>query len=66
LYKFLIKCNDLRSPHVARRFAKKTFGPTWKLVQTRVRPPPKRKAYEDYLFQDDEEDQAAANSSDED
>ena len=46
-------------------FAKKTFGPTWKLVQTRVRPPPKRKVYEDYLFQDDEE-QAAVNSSDED
>ena len=36
-------------------FAKKTFGPTWKLAQTRVRPEPKRKQYEEYLFQDDEE-----------
>jgi hypothetical protein len=44
-------------------FAKKTFGPTWKLVQTRVRPPPKKK-YEGYLFQDDEDQQAG--SSDED
>jgi hypothetical protein len=43
-------------------FAKKTFGPTWKLVQTRVRPPPKKKAYESYLFQDDD----ALVSSDED
>ncbi len=43
-------------------FAKKTFGPTWKLVQTRVRPPPKKK-YEGYLFQDDDEQ---AGSSDED
>jgi len=35
-------------------FAKKTFGPTWKLVQTRVRPPPKKRAYDEYLFADEE------------
>jgi hypothetical protein len=41
-------------------FGKKTFGPTWKLVQTRLKPPPKKKVYDNYLFQDD------AVSSDED
>jgi hypothetical protein len=43
-------------------FAKKTFGPTWKLVQTRIRPQPKKKVYDEYLFQDDE----VVASSDED
>ena len=43
-------------------FAKKTYGPTWKLVQTRVRPPPKKKVYDEYLFQDDD----ASVSSEED
>lgn len=37
-------------------FAKKTFGPVWKIVQTRVRSPPKKKFHEEYLFQEDAEE----------
>lgn len=36
-------------------FAKKTFGPVWKIVQTRVKSPPKKKFHEDYLFQEEDE-----------
>ena len=33
-------------------FGKKNYGPSWRLVQTRVRQP-RKKAYDDYLFQGD-------------
>jgi Family of unknown function (DUF5871) len=36
-------------------FAKKTFGPVWKIIQTRVKAPPKKKFHDDYLFQEDDE-----------
>ncbi len=35
-------------------FGKKNYAPSWKLVQTRVRPP-KKKIYDEYLFQGDSE-----------
>jgi hypothetical protein len=35
-------------------FTKKTFSPVWKIVQTRIKEPPKKKYHEEYLFQDDE------------
>jgi hypothetical protein len=35
-------------------FTKKTFSPVWKIVQTRLKEPPKKKYHEEYLFQDDE------------
>jgi hypothetical protein len=34
-------------------FSKKTFGPVWKILQTRLKVPPKKKYHEEYLFQDD-------------
>lgn len=41
-------------------FLKKTFGIVWKIVQMRMRQPPKHKYYDEYMFQDEDE-----NSSDE-
>jgi len=35
-------------------FTKKTFSPVWRIVQTRLKAPPKKKYHEEYLFQDDE------------
>jgi len=35
-------------------FTKKTFSPVWRIVQTRLKEPPKKKYHEEYLFQDDE------------
>jgi hypothetical protein len=35
-------------------FTKKTYSPVWKIVQTRLKEPPKKKYHEEYLFQDDE------------
>lgn len=35
-------------------FTKKTFGPVWKILQTRLKVLPKKKYHEEYLFQDDE------------
>jgi hypothetical protein len=43
-------------------FTKKAFGPSWKIVQTRVKSPPKKKYHEEYLFQD--EDPVADGSDD--
>ena len=36
-------------------FTKKTFSPVWRIVQTRLKEPPKKKYHEEYLFQDEEE-----------
>lgn len=36
-------------------FMKKTFGASWKLIQMRTKPEPKKKFYEDYLFSDEPE-----------
>ncbi len=36
-------------------FGKKTYSPVWQLVQTRVRVP-KKKAYDEYLFQGGDSD----------
>jgi hypothetical protein len=33
-------------------FTKKTFGPVWKIIQTRLKDEPKKKYHEEYLFQD--------------
>lgn len=46
-------------------FMKKSYGPVWRLVQVRLKAPPKKKAYvhDDYMFQDEE---AEADSSDDD
>ena len=35
-------------------FTKKTFGPVWRIIQTRLKVAPKKKYHEEYLFQDDE------------
>ena len=35
-------------------FTKKTFSPVWRVVQTRLKEPPKKKYHEEYLFQDDD------------
>jgi hypothetical protein len=35
-------------------FTKKTFSPAWRIVQSRLKEPPKKKYHEEYLFQDDE------------
>jgi hypothetical protein len=35
-------------------FSKKTFGPVWKIIQTRLKVPPKKKYHEEYLFQDED------------
>jgi len=35
-------------------FSKKTFTPVWKIIQTRLKVPPKKKYHEEYLFQDEE------------
>ena len=35
-------------------FTKKAFAPSWKIVQTRVKSPPKKKYHEEYLFQDED------------
>jgi hypothetical protein len=35
-------------------FTKKTYSPVWKIVQSRLKEPPKKKYHEEYLFQDDE------------
>ena len=43
-------------------FSKKTFTPVWKIIQTRLKVPPKKKYHEEYLFQDEE----LAEGSDED
>jgi hypothetical protein len=43
-------------------FSKKAFSAVWKLVQTRLRVPPKKKYHEEYLFQDE----SVAENSDED
>jgi hypothetical protein len=40
-------------------FTKKTFSPVWKIVQTRLKEPPKKKYHEEYLFQDDEQLEAS-------
>jgi hypothetical protein len=37
-------------------FTKKTYSPVWKIVQTRLKEPPKKKYHEEYLFQDDEDE----------
>lgn len=42
-------------------FTKKTFSPVWRIIQTRLKVPPKKKYHEEYLFQDD-----AVEESDED
>lgn len=49
-------------------FMKKTYGPVWRLVQARLKAPPKKKAYihDEYLFQDDEQEAIDAESSDDD
>jgi hypothetical protein len=33
-------------------FTKKTYAPVWKIIQTRLKEPPKKKYHEEYLFQD--------------
>jgi hypothetical protein len=38
-------------------FTKKTFGPVWKIVQTRLKELPKKKYHEEYLFQDTAEEE---------
>jgi hypothetical protein len=40
-------------------FTKKTFSPVWKIVQSRLKEPPKKKYHEEYLFQDDEQAEAS-------
>ena len=35
-------------------FTKKTYSPVWKIVQSRLKEPPKKKYHDEYLFQDDE------------
>ena len=35
-------------------FTKKTFGPVWRIIQTRLKVAPKKKYHDEYLFQDDE------------
>jgi hypothetical protein len=44
-------------------FSKKSFSPHWKLIQVKYRPPPK-KAYVDYMFEDEEEAQADTEEDD--
>lgn len=45
-------------------FMKKTFGPIWRVAQVRLLAPPKKLYPDDYLFQDAEEDPAAAEIDD--
>lgn len=44
-------------------FSKKSFSPHWKLIQVKCRPLPK-KAYVDYMFEDEEEAQADEDEDD--
>ena len=37
-------------------FAKKTFGPIWRIAQVRLKAPPKKKYTDEYLFEDEEAD----------
>jgi len=50
-------------------FMKKTYGPVWRLVQVRLKAPPKKKVYvhDEYMFQDDDQEaDGGGESSDDD
>lgn len=49
-------------------FAKKTFGPIWRIAQIRLKAPPKKKYPDEYLFADEEnnENEESSEENDED
>ena len=57
-----VKC-DVVVEYSGMWFGKKSFGPIWRVVQIRTKPPPRKHYTDEYLF---ENDQASEGSSDED
>ncbi len=47
-------------------FAKKTFGPIWRLAQIRLKSPPKKKYPDEYLFADESGGEESSEENDED
>lgn len=45
-------------------FRNKSYGSVWRIVQVRMKPPPRKQKVQEYLFQDDDDEKAS--SSDED
>ena len=47
-------------------FAKKTFGPIWRIAQIRLKAPPKKKYPDEYLFADEEHENSEESSEEND